>query len=72
MLTSNYLCYSPFEMKASYQEATSDETSYSPLDFQALDAPGCLPAGSHYQYRPVIMGIKPFPLPAAFSREQWQ
>lgn len=71
MLTSNYLCYSPSEMKASYQEATYDENNYSPLDFQALDAPSCVPAGSHYQYRPVI-GIKPFPLPSAFSREQWQ
>lgn len=71
MLTSPYLCYSQREMKASYQEATYDENNYSPLDFQALDAPSCVPAGSHYQYRP-IMGIKPFPLPSAFSREQWQ
>ena len=71
MLTSPYLCYSVHQMKPSYLEVTSDEISTSPLDFQALDAPSCVPAGSHYQYRP-IMGIKPFPLPSAFFREQWQ
>lgn len=71
MLTSNYLCYSVHQMKPSYLEVTSDETSYSPLDFQALDAPPCVPAGSHYQYQP-FTSIKPFPLPSAFFREQWQ
>lgn len=69
MLTHPYLTYSSFGMKPSYQEATASEVEYSPLDFQPIDAPSCMPAGSWYQYQPLTRGLKPWPMPAACDRE---
>ena len=50
MLTANYARYWDFEMKPEYVENSGREIPFAPIDNGSIDAPQCIPAGSHEAY----------------------
>jgi len=72
MYTSPYLTFQTWSLKREYIDALEGDEGLrcAPFDFQPIDAPERVLAGSHYCYEPMMRGIRSFPMPSAVDREQ--
>lgn len=72
MYTSPYLSMQAWSLKREYLDALEPDEGvrHAPMDFQPIDAPERVLAGSHYCYVPYTPGIRSFPMPSCVDREQ--
>lgn len=72
MITASFVTFRAWQMKPEYRDAVADELAhvYGPHDFNALDAPEHMAAGSTYSYEYTMIAPGKFTdMPSACARE---